>query len=174
MVEAKEEGFTHLRARLISDCLLDPKRKMGSPDRPVDPQTAGAADALAGGTAPSREAMREIPRSQFPRIRTWLIKVRHVGCPSGASLQSFRQRDRADSRQSLTLLFRPLGRGCPFGSHCRQRESATGEHGAFGSSLLREQRGGDHIPPQGRVLHSRCERRTHWKVPRAVVGAFSA
>jgi hypothetical protein len=49
-------------------------------DRPVDPQTAGAADTLAGRTGPSRGArnpepqtMRKIPQSQFGHIRT-LVK----------------------------------------------------------------------------------------------------
>jgi hypothetical protein len=61
--------------------------------------------------------------------------------------------------------FRPLGCGCPFGWHCRQRESTTGGHGAFGFVPLREQRGWGTTFRRGGCCTRTRERRTHCKVP---------
>ena len=129
-------------------------------DRPVDPQTAGGADALAGSTGPSRGARHvSRPRAANDARDSALAisphpdvdKVRHVGCPSGASLRSFRQRDRADSRQSLTLL-RPLAAVVPSAGIADKGKAPRGNMALSGSSLCESSVvGGPHSA--GRVLH---------------------
>jgi hypothetical protein len=75
-------------------------------DRSVDPQTAGAADTLAGSAGPSRGA-RNSGRSRaandardsavaaraYPRLGD----VRHDGCPGRQGLRGCRRRDRPRS-----------------------------------------------------------------------------
>jgi hypothetical protein len=111
-------------------------------------------------------------RAQITRAKSPPVSTRAVPEPLMPTARSTRKprelpircaRFRARNSQ---FPFRPLGRGCPFGWHCRQRESATGvDIAAFGFVPLREQRGWGTTFRRGGCCTRTRERRTHCKVP---------
>ena len=149
-------------------------------DRPVDPQTAGAADTLAGGAGPSRGA-RNVgrPRAANDARDTALAisphpdlgKVRHDGCRSGQGLRSCRRRDRADYRAKPDAVT-AARRGYPSAGIADKGKAPRGNMALSGSYLCESSVVGG-PRPRGGCCTQRCKRRTHCKAPRASAGAFS-